>query len=439
MVKKESLLGEKSYANLAIRMIIGLCVTVLMGTILLTIVYALPTDEMKQNVARSSALFDYEGIYPQIVTGYKSTQLDNYSDAYMFANAIYPGSGNPLTDAMSVKRIEYNDLSMPQSLTSYANDVDAEFYEIDYPRYWHGYLVVLKPLLNFFDVGDLKILNMICQGIVIFLVISLLLEKRGKRYALAFLMAVLLINPVTVSVSMHYSSVFYITMFMLYVIWKQPAFFIGKNKIFYYSLLFFGVGMLTSFFDLFTYPLVTLGLPLISLWVIEGDNYLEWKKQIKIIILVAACWAIGYAGMWIGKFMIGSIITGRNLFGDAFSRTVLYTASNDKSVSILECILRSIKVVLKWPYVIGFGGTFIYFVISIWKENKKLSWDWKKMLPFLLLMLLPFSDMLITGHVYWHYWFTYRELAVTLFAGYCMVLECLRGKKFLYENSNQNG
>ena len=49
-----------------------LLVCVVIGAFLLVLVYMLPTDEMKENVARSHNMYDYEGTYPEVIDGYKS-------------------------------------------------------------------------------------------------------------------------------------------------------------------------------------------------------------------------------------------------------------------------------------------------------------------------------------------------------------------------------
>ena len=41
-----------------------LCASIISGALLLLLVFQLPTDEMKNNVQRSTALYDYEGIHP---------------------------------------------------------------------------------------------------------------------------------------------------------------------------------------------------------------------------------------------------------------------------------------------------------------------------------------------------------------------------------------
>lgn len=440
----KGLLGEKTYGDLLGKILILFFIFVLTGVVLLVAAYALPTDRMKKNVARSSALYDYEGVYPQIVNGYKSSQLDNYTDTLMLANAIYPRSSNVIREAMLVKKIEYVNLSMPLSLTSYANDVAGERYETNYPRYWHGYLIILKPLLYFFDVGDIRMINMIGQAIMIFAVIAQIMKRSGgggrREYAIAFLMTILLLNPVAISLSFQCSWIFYIVLFALLVIWRGPSFLCGTNRFFYYLLIFFVIGMAVSYFDLFTYPLVSLGLPLISILILE--RRVNWKSQMQLVILACITWGIGYVGMWGSKVIMGSVLTAGSITVDVLSRIVFYaTAERNENIPITESIYRSLKVLLRWPYVLGFGGTFVYFIVEAYRRNRRFVWKGRAALPYVPIMCLPLLHMLVVKHVYFHYWFTYRELSITVFAGYSILLLCFAGKKEkgINENRSQNG
>lgn len=53
---------------------------ILAGFLLLAVVYMLPAGRMKSHIAESDEVFNYEGIYPQLMYGIKSSQLDNYTD-----------------------------------------------------------------------------------------------------------------------------------------------------------------------------------------------------------------------------------------------------------------------------------------------------------------------------------------------------------------------
>ena len=133
MHRKKSVFGIQAAAT-----IIGMIV---LGTLLLFWAYLLPTGRMKSHIAESDETFNYEGIYPMIIHGYKCTQLDNYTDGLMYTTAIYPGSGDTLRDMLENPRIEYDDANMVQGMNDYANDVkerESHQYEITYGRYCAG-------------------------------------------------------------------------------------------------------------------------------------------------------------------------------------------------------------------------------------------------------------------------------------------------------------
>lgn len=67
-----------------------LSISIFVGLAALFIVYLLPTDRMEANVRSSIDIFYTESVYPQQAKGYKSSQLDNETDAIMLLDAIHP-------------------------------------------------------------------------------------------------------------------------------------------------------------------------------------------------------------------------------------------------------------------------------------------------------------------------------------------------------------
>lgn len=376
------------------------------GAIMMSVVYLLPTNEMKNNVQRSTALYDYEGVYPQLMSGYKMSQLDNSTDATMLLNAIYPGSGNVVDDAMMVYRVEYPERHPVGSLTDYANDVKRETYTISYPRYWHGYLVILKPLLLLFDVADIRVFSMILFSSLILYILKLMRKNEMDKYIPWFVVALLIINPMTIPVSFQFSSVTYIALISIIIVLKKKKWNIKEQII-----LFMAIGIVTAFFDFFTFPLVGLYFPMIFLIIREED----WKKAIQTVIMGSIMWIVGYAGMWSGKWLVGSLLTGENFLADALSRAGHYAGAED--VTRIQIILKNIMVLVKWPIL--FLAFFVLSRLSIallnGMKSKTLNWMWG--IPFFIIVLAPFSWYVVAGsHSYIHYWFTYRELSVAIFA-----------------------
>jgi len=398
-----------------------LIISILLGTILLVGVYSLPISLMKENVARSSSIFDYEGVYPQLVQGYKSSQLDNCTDAIMLGTAIEPGNGDSVVRrAMINQRIEFKGETPVQSLNDYANDVggkeESKFYA-EYGRYWHGYLVILKPLLLLFDYGDLRYINIIFQSILIGWLVALLIEQKLKRVAVAFGISLLILNPIAVMLSLQFSSVYYLMLFACIIIIKQKAHIIYSSKYFIY--FFFLLGILTSFFDFLTYPAITLGIPLI-LFLAVNENitiYVKLKGIFKAVIF----WGLGYGGMWSGKWLIASLLLKSNMFADAFSN-ILFRTSMEKDGDKLNwglVIWRNVRVLLKWPFIILGIIILLFVLLCLIKSglNGKSKEVMKRIIPYFIISLIPFAWYFFMGnHSYEHYWFTFRELGITCFS-----------------------
>jgi len=390
--------------------IIILTIGIIFGTVLLIAAYLLPTQEMKENARRSTAIYDYEGVYPQLMSGYKMSQLDNCTDATMVLNAIYPGSGNVVDDAMNVYRIEYRDRTPVGSLTDYANDVKKETHTVKYSRYWHGYLILLKPVLLLFDIADIRIINM-CLFFSLLIYILLQMQKKEMNdYIPLFLIVILLMNPLTIPLSFQFSTVSYIMLIsILYVIHKKNW---DLSQMLFFYLI---IGIITAYFDFLTFPLVGLYFPMIFMLLEEKS----WKKGTQIVIIGSVMWIVGYAGMWAGKWMIGSLLTGGDFFADAFGRAAEYTNMEygEGTVNSLQVILKNVGVLIKWPFVLGGFGVILWLMKNSLKKIKKFKPEFGWLLPLGLIIIAPVCWYLAAGtHSYIHYWFTYRELCVSVFA-----------------------
>lgn len=399
--------------------------------------YMLPTGRMKSHIAESDQVFNYEGIFPQLMYGKKSSQLDNYTDGLMYATAIHPGSGHAFRDAMYVARYEYKDTNMVQALNDYANDVKSKEslrYEIGYGRYWHGYLIVLKPLLLFFNVGEIRMLNLIMQTLFLSILLYLIIRKYGIPYTVPVIMMVLILNPVVMPLSLQFTWVYYISLLgsIIVLCMRQSP----ENDV--YLFLFMILGMLTSYVDLLTYPLITLGIPLVLL--LLKCREMDSMKRILKTIAVCAIWFVGYAVMWSGKwffaFLFGHINLMQQVTYKMSEHTSMVAAITNERITLWEPIARVLSVVLNKPYVFAFISLFIgYFVWGACRRKKGVRVKKKEIrdvvlyiLPYVFIALLPFMWFCIfTSHTYANYWFAYRALGVTIVAVGTMALELMLG------------
>ena len=339
-----------------IKYVAALCVSIIIGILILIAVYTLPVKNMKANVARSSEIFNYEGIYPQLVNGYKYMQLDNFTDSIMLGAAIYDGVEGTINKAVYNYHPDSAQLSPELALTNYANEVPAyEYFQVSYERYWHGYLVPLKLFLLVFDYADIRVLNFFMQNLLLFAVLKLLHNIQLEQYIPAFLITIFVINPMTAAVSLQFSSVYYMMLlsviYLLWLVWKGKA---EEERI---NFLFFITGVLTAYLDFLTYPFVPCGILMVLYIIINKDNIR--MTSVKALLQKALLWGLGYGGMWSGKWLAGSILMKRNMFAGALNQ-VAFRASlgsmTEAEYSRLDAVVNNISVFMKWPFLLAFIG-----------------------------------------------------------------------------------
>ena len=134
-----------------------------------------------------------------------------------------------------------------------------------YARYWHGYLVFLRPLLFFMDYRGIRAL--INLGVVFTLLLITGTLIRQKRYCLIlpFLCTALFLRPLAIAFSIQFSSVYYVMIFSLFLI------LVCRNQMEQdgrYLYLFLINGMITAYLDLLTYPAAAL----------EFHWYFSWQR-----------------------------------------------------------------------------------------------------------------------------------------------------------------
>ena len=390
-----------------------LALCILAGTALLGLVYALPTGPMQENVARSSEIFNREGIFPELAYGYSCMRLDTFTDSVMLGTAIYGGEETLLERMMLNYRMGCSQLAEDMTLTNYANRAAVyEFYPLPYGRYWHGYLVPLKLLLLFFDFGDIRVLNFIAQSILFGVVVWLFWKNKQETYLPAFAMSIFLMNPLAIALSLQFSTVYYIVLAAsICLLFRYQK---GKQDEEKINNLFFFTGIATSYFDFLTYPFVSAGIPLLLYLNLNGESI--GKKQVKSCILKLFLWGAGYGGMWGGKWLVGSLLTGENFFRNAWNQSLLRTSVED--YTRIGVVLKNIGVFFKWPFVLLFTAVVIFCFLklrkgswAVWYQNR-----WKILLYGIIALLPLLWICVLANHSWIHYWYTYRELSISSFA-----------------------
>ena len=414
----------KERSKFAVRAGICLLTAVIVGFLLLVMAYSLPTGRMRQNVAASSEQVSSEGGYYQWAKGYKNAQADNYTDASLILNAIYPGSGNVVKDAMNAPRILYGDDNNEESVVLAATEEPGETHEVNYGRYWHGSLILLKPLLLFFDLADIRMISMILQMGLLFLVIAQMVERKLEKPLLGFFVGVILLNPVSMIMCLCFSAEYILMLALTAFMLRYHERLLEGYGYYYYFLI---NGILFVYFNELSFPMIGFAIPLIVYLLLSEEGVTEKiRKEISYGIM----WVLGYVTLWMGKWILAWIFTGFNYFGEALQQAGRYTSDHatweTENPSVADRLMKNINVYLKWPYVLLAVIVVTLLAVYVIRRKKEISKEnIRQMLPYFLVVLFPFVIFIAlgNGYSYVHYWFTHRLLAISGFAGVCMILQ----------------
>ena len=131
--------------------------------------------------------------------------------------------------------------------------------------------------------------------------------------------------------------------------------------------------------------------------------------------------------------MAGSALTGQNFVSNALSEAEVQSTGQNIiagiPVSPLNSILKNMRVIVKWPFILLMLVVFLYAIAGIHKGTIKIADNRNGIIPALLLVALYpmvwFSVMQV--HSMTCYWFTYRNLSVTILAILVAISQCLEG------------
>lgn len=409
----------KIFIKHAMRAVLLLAAGILTGYILLMLAYLLPVKPMQTNLAESADILTSEREYHRVVAGYAATQLDNYTDSWMMGNAVYD---NPLPvweRALACTSADYAEGPL-DGLVRYLGG-EGGYQELSYTRYWHGYLVFLKPFFLLFDYADLRVANTVLESLLVLAVFGQLCGMGYRREAWGYVVSIIFTMPVVIPLSIQFSVIFYLANLAALVLLKNYRRIADKN----YMLLYFQlIGMAASFFDLLTYPVASLGVPLVCLMLLEAEK--DFLTRAKDIVRLSVSWGFGYGAMWAGKWVLSTLILKDNVIGNALAQISMRSAhvQNGEQITIVDTWLRNVEFYFEKPYLILVITCVIITLAGFVRHRKRIKDFIPDVILFAVIAAIPFAWYAAAGqHSYEHHWFTFRGLMTSVFACLCICTE----------------
>ena len=406
---------------------------ILIYIILLLIVSSFPSKYIKNHVAESADFF-VENTKSQseiIQLPYKFVNLFHFTNALMINTAYSIDSTHPLEAALTAKKNYIPNITTTiytvtpkdlQSASKYYDDTSSktdayqveELYDtvyendltesFEYARYWHGYLVFLRPLLLFLNYKQISILML-----VLFLGLLggncyLLAKKSGIWSAVALVFAYLLVDTLFVTRSLNE-----ITCFILALIFSIGILLRNKKSM-GLAIYFFLIGSITNFVDFLTNPIITYGMPITMFFIVNEEK--SMRKTFKIYFQTAIAWAIGYGLTWGSKWVITDLVLHRNIISNAIEQILFRT--NDNSYN-MDLLVERVQFYLSNMTIFIIGIVLVIFAINPKREREHN--DFLETFPFFIAILIPIVwYMVVLNHSIVHTFFTYRNMIVSIFA-----------------------
>lgn len=412
-------------------LILGVAVA---GVILLYLVYKIPVEPMAEHVLASE-----QTLWEQNDENAKRMFFDWYdigTNIIILHEVVYPSTGNVLADAMLAPTADYFGGDMTQWIHTLIDFAKAPIITQDnyktYGRYWHGYLVLLKPLFCFFTLEQVYILNSVILTVILVVTTYMVYRRLGK-YVIAYVFTIVLLNLHYIMRSFQLSSVFYglnLTLLLLLIFFSEEK----KKKMMY---IFAIDGMWIAFFDFLTYPLVALSIPLLIFVLLNREDQI--KDQIRYLIRNGIAFIIGYGGLWSLKWIFATVFTEENIIKDGIENILHRVGAVEMAGDIIfeDSPLSAIKVNITTFFneqtVIIIGIFLLVYLVYCVRTKGRVSFH---ISIFLCCTVIGMSPILwyaiVHNHCSLHPHLEWREIVILFFAGAVMMLD-------LIENGDKNG
>lgn len=390
----------KKICSTLIKLFAILFIATALGLLLLILAYSIPV-----NPETSESTFKH---FSEI--GWNPKASLRYEQRVSYFDTFEPDVLNDGTDRI-ILTYSFDESHMPileKAITMFG-----------YGRYWHGYVVLLRPIFHFVDYWDFFLLNGMFQVSIVF-ILGILVWKRTLelRYPLAVMTSYLLLMPITLALSLQYTPVFYIAFLGSVVVVAMNGFLCQRDRIY----LFFAIlGILTCYFDFLTYPLLTWAFPLCWYLVVRGKVLTVLRKYVDVI-LTALTWIFGYVGFFLTKWLLIYVIYGRETL-DAMDSTEAFShlkVVDDALKVSKQTYNRFDAIYTNWRHYMFVGFVAIVLLWILWALILRIRYNWKIQAQSLPFWVITFSGaawcFVFTGHTAIHHLFTYRVLAAGILA-----------------------
>lgn len=306
----------------------SLCFLFTLGVLFLLLILSaqIPNYKIRENLLESANyLLESEDDFHQLIKGDRRTEIHNYADATTL-NILYTVNGKGAFWSSILSPFYSDRVNTDKSMIELLSERIAGERPADtlYDRYWHGMILILKPLLLLFTLQQIR--GIFLGTLVVLLTILTVLLIQRKQYLFS---ALLWLGAVSVQAWMtglciEYFPVFFITFLVSILMVTNEA---KRERIICFCVV---SGVCVAFFDFLTTETLAFVIPLAcvySIWSSKGVLR-SIKEEIVFLVRAGLSWVGAYAATYLTKWILASFVYGEERISVALSQLAGRQGSN---------------------------------------------------------------------------------------------------------------
>lgn len=387
----------------------------------------IPTAALTTHVKESAQILSKEGNYPYILLQkVPSFQLDNFSESLILNHSYYMDSN--LTPSSVLLNSAWRDTSPGQTpVGNLAHAVSGDWIapNATRSRYWMGFRTIIRPLLALTDIQGIRRLAVSAFFSLFFICVILITKKVDVWCAAAFGLSIMAIYPFVVSVSLQYSCDFLLAFLGIIAVLLTAQY---RSA---HWIIFLLLGQLTQYFDFYTTPILTWGMPFLVLYALrqKHEPTPSTAAQLRLLLGSLTVWLLAYGGMWFIKMILTTVGSTQN--GFSVLNSFLYYTGIDQSkadthyYTLFEALTRNFKNIISLVHFLFYGAFALCAAVYAWFFRKRQTPAAQlspvgagSQLVVLLCAAVPVIWLSCSRQASgFHSWFQYRTLTLAVFAG----------------------
>ncbi len=378
---------------------------------------AVPLGAVRDNLTSSADKMARHDPHEMSTDGIYHSVCDNYADAVLFG--VCANIEDVPADVIDARY--YDDgygaaVGIRASLSGYEPNVP-------YARYWHGSLMLIRPLLAVFDIDGIRI-TLSVLILLLFAIDAWMLFRRNRAAGVIFLLSAILTQIWYTCTTLEYMPVYIIMLagIPLYIRYAEND---GALMV-----LFAAAGTLTAFTDFLTAETLTVLMPLTVVFMLcpqKRDN----RASLLLAVYSCLAWGISYVCTFLVKWIIASAATGMSIKDIALSQAAERASGLPEGIgSHIELVFAAIgaNMTMLTPAadklnIAGIGVWCVIFAaVCLFVGCMRTGRQFMPGAALILIAVLPLIRFIVlANHSFLHCYFTYRALMPSIAAVSAMV------------------